>query len=475
MVSSIERPVEEELDEFRKKWRDEVNARKHHDESRAEVTYAVENASLPRSEAASRPSELQPTSSGDSRHGHAKPLEDKATTWWEGHTHEKLGEEHHSGLRHSHGKTGQGETRHSKSGLDYYIVAAEKERQGNLGEALANYRKAFKLDPKADATYKAYYQKHAHLTQHHIHGEENKKTDASDFVLHNHIGSRDYDPTKGQDHLHDLAHRFSQLHVHYQPEDESKQVYIAMLPDEIIVLIFKILLSHHLSSLASISAICRKFFTLTHEPSLWRYLCDYHYPEPIKDDSEGETPTESGQTMVDQFGGDWRRLFIDLPRIRFDGVYISICHYMRAGLSENTWNQPIHMVTYYRYLRFFPDGTVLKYLSTDEPIAVVKLLTPEFRRKQVLHGTYVLDGSNLTLDLRNADTSTGDRFCMILDVKGTQRGRHNKLKWIEYKLYNDYYEDWSAFDLKLMKPYFFSRVLSYEMYKGLSAEYDDSA
>ena len=55
------------------------------------------------------------------------------------------------------------------------------------------------------------------------------------------------------------------------------------------------------------------------------------------------------------------------PRLRMDGVYIAVCHYMcvclllmlliaylplisRPGLSENYWVHTSHLVTYHRYL-----------------------------------------------------------------------------------------------------------------------------
>jgi F-box protein 9 len=61
----------------------------------------------------------------------------------------------------------------------------------------------------------------------------------------------------------------------------------------------------------------------------------------------------------------WRLMFHTRPRIRFSGVYISTVNYVRPGASsanQVSWNTPVHIVTYYRYLRFFRDGTVLSLL-----------------------------------------------------------------------------------------------------------------
>ncbi|KAJ9074296.1 hypothetical protein DSO57_1007986 [Entomophthora muscae] len=46
--------------------------------------------------------------------------------------------------------------------LELYKEAVSDEKKGKLGEALGKYRRAFKLDPDVDLSYRAYYR---HLTQ----------------------------------------------------------------------------------------------------------------------------------------------------------------------------------------------------------------------------------------------------------------------------------------------------------------------
>lgn len=72
---------------------------------------------------------------------------------------------------------------------------------------------------------------------------------------------------------------------------------------------------------------------------------------------------------------DWRSMYLQRPRINFDGVYISKSSYARAGeRSLDNFYQPWHLVEYYRYLRFFADGSVLFLTSPDEPKIVVSKL-----------------------------------------------------------------------------------------------------
>ncbi|PLW30515.1 hypothetical protein PCANC_24697 [Puccinia coronata f. sp. avenae] len=71
---------------------------------------------------------------------------------------------------------------------------------------------------------------------------------------------------------------------------------------------------------------------------------------------------------------DWRRMFIQQPRLRLDGCYISLVRYPRLGESSNPWYTPTHFVTYFRYLRFLEDGRCVSFTSTDEPGLVVRSL-----------------------------------------------------------------------------------------------------
>jgi hypothetical protein len=59
--------------------------------------------------------------------------------------------------------------------------------------------------------------------------------------------------------------------------------------------------------------------------------------------------------LAKRHGLDWRSTFIEEPRVRYDGVYISVCHYVSVslgplndakssddgtmGLSQSTWSK----------------------------------------------------------------------------------------------------------------------------------------
>jgi hypothetical protein len=80
---------------------------------------------------------------------------------------------------------------------------------------------------------------------------------------------------------------------------------------------------------------------------------------------------------LSSYSGVWREMYLQRPRLNFDGVYISKCSYARAGeQSLDNFYRPWHLVEYYRYLRFFSNGTVVFLTSPDEPKIVVSKLKP---------------------------------------------------------------------------------------------------
>ena len=83
-------------------------------------------------------------------------------------------------------------------------------------------------------------------------------------------------------------------------------------------------------------------------------------------------------------------MFLGRPHLRFDGLYVSRNTYIRTGLVEWRVRNPVHLVCYYRYLRFFPDGTLLYRTSPDIVANVASsMVTPGRSTKQ---GQPVQDG-----------------------------------------------------------------------------------
>ncbi|KAI8987710.1 hypothetical protein BDF20DRAFT_832617 [Mycotypha africana] len=381
-----------------------------------------------------------------------------------------------------------GDVKQPVTAMDHYVIAVDNERQGKLGKALDSYRRAFKLDPNIDFKYKKHFQNNI-LPAIQQSDKENVPIKEHDEFKHFVPIGREYTPPKNvdrkdieKDTLSDLIEQFlhSEESLEYIPKVDYKPVHIAKLPSEILLYILKYLVLHSVSTIPYFALVCKKFFLLTRDPSIWQYGCVQLFKRP--DMSLEQSKKVQTEHVYRQFAGNWLKMFIDRPRIRFDGVYISTCHYIRPGTSDTSWsNQPIHFVTYYRYLRFFPDGTILKHVNTEEPKHVVKLLQRGFRTKQVFRGRYEQKSDeNIAIQMKDS-TLPQEMFYLKLKIKTTHRGKHNKLVWNKYYSISTYgmednntFEDiddvdederykYHEYDLKLLKPYFFSPVKSYKV------------
>lgn len=173
------------------------------------------------------------------------------------------------------------------------------------------------------------------------------------------------------------------------PRTQLRPIHITKLPDELLLYILSFLVElspnarspdmHSLErSFASVSRKAR-ILTLQNAGALFKPSCLAIYRAPLQIDSSSSSSSAGLQQTAaslceNQYGGDWRLMWIEQPRIRTDGVYISQITYVRRGALDSmsaTYYDPTHCVTYYRYLCFLPSGDVVSLLSHDIPSVVV--------------------------------------------------------------------------------------------------------
>lgn len=168
------------------------------------------------------------------------------------------------------------------------------------------------------------------------------------------------------------------------PQDEDKPFPLASLPSELLEPIFSNL---DLASLERFGLTCWRARYLTSRAGIWKKRVSdiYRYPMIPKLDNTVGSVTSNGHEIEHGVGGsgsdtkrnlmaidlakrhdgEWRTTFVEEERIRMDGCYISVCHYLRPGAGDE-WVAVTHMITYHRFLRFYPDGTVISFLTTDQ-------------------------------------------------------------------------------------------------------------
>jgi F-box protein 9 len=196
-------------------------------------------------------------------------------------------------------------------------------------------------------------------------------------------------------------------------------------------------------------------------------------------------------------------MFIERTRLQFNGCYIGKTTYIRHGENsfQDQFYRPWHLVAYYRYLRFFPEGVVLVLTSSEEPAQCVSQMKHRNARSPILRGYYRLKDDKVTLvvtrqdnnkhlqfkktakrrgaDLRDTAEQTFHMvrglalmlqsamfFFQELQIKSTNKKRHVQLVWTHYSIFTRTLkgdESTSNFDLvsNRFPPFWFSRVKSY--------------
>ncbi|ROT42319.1 hypothetical protein SODALDRAFT_354449 [Sodiomyces alkalinus F11] len=411
------------------------------------------------------------------------------------------------------------------SALDHFEAAVEKEAVGSLGDSLKLYRKAFRMDSHVDMLYrKKYFPGPLRKPSESTPGSGLTKVPAKGSSAADNLEADQPQSIK------DLVASFSDLSIASAPPpvegDAPPPCPIADIPQEVLAHILTDLAVLDIGDFVRLSVVCKRFaYLVAADDQIWRRVClgrefgfqgmHYHWQagvawEPLPDEGEvgeeGEfvTMEELARrrreenlaitvSLYPEYGSSWQRMFRHRPRIRFNGCYISTVNYIRPGqasANQITWNTPVHIITYYRYLRFFRDGTVISLLTTAEPGDVVHHMTkdllaqhrggaaPHLSSVVLQHGlrgrwrlSSVLDHPDGPDGVPNPKDAEGELFVetegvgpkymyrMNLSLRSAGRGtRNNKLVWKGFYSYNKLTDDWAEFGLKNDKPFFFSRA-----------------
>ncbi|KAL5120331.1 hypothetical protein ACEQ8H_001621 [Pleosporales sp. CAS-2024a] len=525
--------TEAELESFRRQWREEVTAR-----SKARVPPAPAKHGAPSTRP--RPSRGGAPGPAASSSSHVRQRSTDEIDPVAPHAYHDLGERQH-GPRldetapEPESAAAPAFSREPLSALEHYEKAVEKESEGRLGDSLSLYRRAFKLDDSVDKLYKA-----KHFPPSYFEAGK-KKTTALAAAASSSTSQtpaaipkpQDPNPSNASETVPNTAHHslyglsaplqslisnFSGLSIQGEPPptdlSSAPPCPIATVPEEILVEILEQVAIRDVASFVRLAQVCKRLaYLVATEDSVWKRLAlghEYgfaamHYAwtcqvdgKPLSDDDTGgillgsdsepdeavqEVPQPNTQALVPSPYPSYRTLFQRRPRIRFNGCYISTVNYTRAGQASPTnitWNSPIHIVTYYRYIRFLRDGTCISLLTTSEPQDVVPYLyvqhmhkhhgtLPSAPMKDALLGRWRLTGPHPeedegTLMVETAGVTPKYMYKMVLRLGTAGRAaKNNKLTWQAYWSYNRLTDDWAEFGLKNDRAFYWSRVKSYGM------------
>jgi len=138
--------TEAELESFRQRWRDEVSAR-----AKGKALAPSAAPTKTPGPSASKPHAPKGPAPDAASHSHARKRSVEETDEVTPYVHQDLGEKQHSRrLDETSAQTAAiaSASKEPKTALDHYEKAVERETQGNLGDSVALYRKAFKVGRK---------------------------------------------------------------------------------------------------------------------------------------------------------------------------------------------------------------------------------------------------------------------------------------------------------------------------------------
>jgi len=411
-----------------------------------------------------------------------------------------------------------------KSALEHYEKAVEKEGEGNLGESLKLYRQAFRMDDAVDKAYKDKHFPRAPAASVRDKGKDKSKDKGKATAAAQESTTQRPVPPG----ISELVASFAGLAIDPAPETalaagdgaaaeteedvETKKKFslLAAVPFELLLHILRFVALADVASFSRLAQVCKGLcYIVGTEDRIWRDVCKAAFRRQVwdwnvsvggkppidgvlggddfaasveeDDDEEEKRTVPVDEELLRLYHGSWREMFHLRPRLRYNGIYISTCNYHRSGGHSGTslsWDTPVHIVTYFRYLRFYPDGTLLSLLTTHEPATVVYSLSKP-ALATALHdwAAHVARGRwRISVD-GQVDVETEAQnlprylFRMQLRIKNA-RGRMNttrgnaKLNWEGFWSWNKLTGDLGTFEGRNDKPYFFSRVAAVEKEGG---------
>jgi hypothetical protein len=123
--------------------------------------------------------------------------------------------------------------------------------------------------------------------------------------------------------------------------------------------------------LVKCAQICRKISEFLKHPhtnrSVWNPICQLALPKGIvkkfsvhlrvfKNKKKRDRKISSSQEPIEEM--NWKNLFFKTPHCRYDGIYVLSVSYLTPGSLEKPDRLP-NVLSYHRYLRFFPKRRVL--------------------------------------------------------------------------------------------------------------------
>lgn len=333
----------------------------------------------------------------------------------------------------------------SLKAVSIWEKGVQKERDGSMTDAIKFYRQALKIHDKVENIYRKK-----------LHEEWMLQKKLAELEI---SSTSDSSPEGERDTI--------TLNDHEEEEQELLPCWILeMLPSDILLEIVEQVVLISGESWLNLSQTCKKFNELCFHNSIpYKVFASYIYARQKYDEISLELNDISDLSILENelWGSNHKKMLKDRPYLKFQGVYISIVNYLRHGANaegSSSLINPIHMITYYRYFRFYPDGRCLRLVTTSEPSQIIN----HYNDKNPPSGSDICQWS-ISLDdnlghLNVRRSSEKYSFIEEFRIKNQGYKRHHRLKWSTSTVI-DKEGNASECSLRNEKPFFFSRVRSF--------------
>lgn len=301
----------------------------------------------------------------------------------------------------------------AKEAIAIWEKGVSKERDGSMTDAIRYYRQALKVHEDVEIIY--------------------RKKLHEEWILNKKLQELELSSTVAKEE------GISEVDGENNGKEGTEELLpcwiLEMLPNDVLSKIVSHVVLQSGESWVNLSLTCSKFNNLCFHDSLpYKTFASYIYPKQQYDKQTMMLNDMRNIKILEKtmWNNDCEQMIKERPFVKFHGVYISIVNYLRHGSNAETSSflDPIQMITYYRYFRFYPNGKCLRLLTTDEPSNVIKHFKMETSPKdsEVCHWSLGVEDkfSHILINRSNEKYS----FIEELQIKNQGHKRHHRMRWI---------------------------------------------
>nr|CAH8860065.1 unnamed protein product [Trichobilharzia regenti] len=213
-----------------------------------------------------------------------------------------------------------------------------------------------------------------------------------------------------------------------QPLNENTtSTHISALPFELLLRIVRWTIGSHLDIrvLGTLACVCRGFYLLANDTSIWRDICFKLWPIWITYDitcnnNNNNDNNSNNNNLVSnhqvttspslQHYTSWREMAIYRPRVLFHGCYLCRVTYVRMGEAEiGSSYRPVFEVVYYRGIRFHASSNQISmFTAPSDPSSIVAVLSKSSNQATVATDTSLAENNNNNSGSNNNNNSIGN-------------------------------------------------------------------